>query len=260
MKIDHSIGDRWRLHDDVLTTTIPETWGQGRTTYGGLTAAYALAAAQRVEAERSLRSFSTQLFRPIRPGGLLEARPRVLRRGKYTTFVEVELAQDGPAARFQYVFGSSRSGSLRVPAVNRFIVHEPNQLTEFPYIPNVMPEFLQHFDLRWSEGSVPFSGGEAAFAGVCRHREHAAGVAGLVALLDVWPCPSLAALREPAAASTATWSAQILRVPERVDGWFGFRYRTEHGADGFHAVRGELYDETGDMLATTEQLVLLFDA
>ncbi|HMO69140.1 MAG TPA: thioesterase family protein, partial [Novosphingobium sp.] len=66
---------------------IPEDWHQGRTAYGGFSAALALAAARKAGGEGlpPLRSAAVSFVGPL--FGAIEARARVLRAGRNATWV-----------------------------------------------------------------------------------------------------------------------------------------------------------------------------
>ena len=74
---------------------IPESWHQGRTAYGGLTAALALHAARQVGGADlpPLRSAQVSFVGPVY--GEIEARARVLRRGRNAVWIAAELLRDG---------------------------------------------------------------------------------------------------------------------------------------------------------------------
>src|SRR5262249_31923096 len=86
-----------RAEGDTYHAFIPEDWQQGRTTFGGLTAALCLAATER--AVPDLPTFRAGQFTFVGPvGGAVEIRPRLLRRGKSSAFVAVELTAAGNLA------------------------------------------------------------------------------------------------------------------------------------------------------------------
>lgn len=259
MRFDPSLRDAWTADGEAWKATLPAGWMQGRSAFGGLTAAHAVAlGARQVAADRPLRSAQMQLLRPTVPGPVTGV-ARVLREGRTASFVEVRIQQDGADTLVaQLVFGTGRPEATEAPAAPAFEAPPPDDLVSLPYLPGITPEFVQHVHMRWVRGAPPFSGGdEARFAGWCRFREEAGGVEGIVGLLDVWPCPSLSLLAGPAPASTVTWSLQILSAPPRL-GWCGFTYETVASEGGFHTVRGSLFDEGGALLAVTEQLVAVY--
>ena len=95
--------------DGALTQTIPPKWMQGRTTYGGLTAALCLETAMRAFPELPpLRSAQVSFIGPA--GGAVEGRARMLRQGKSVTFVEADLfGEKGIATRATFAFGGARA-------------------------------------------------------------------------------------------------------------------------------------------------------
>jgi hypothetical protein len=131
-------------------------------------------------------------------------------------------------------------------------------LTKRP-APYSVPDFVKQVDLKWLHGSPPFSGSETAeFGGYCRFRVPAGSAEGVVALLDVWPCPSLSQLAAPAPASTVAWTAHIVESNADLSDWCYFTYKTVAGKDGFHTCAGTLFDGRGVLIGFTEQLVAVY--
>jgi acyl-CoA thioesterase len=87
--------DAIRAAGNTYHADIPEDWLQGRTSFGGLTAALCLAAAERALPDlRPLRSAQFTFVGPA--GGVVEMTPRLLRRGKSSVFAAVvELHAEG---------------------------------------------------------------------------------------------------------------------------------------------------------------------
>ncbi|GAB4568412.1 MAG: acyl-CoA thioesterase II [Haliangiales bacterium] len=259
--LDRSLRAQWNQTDDSWRFDLPTGWMQGRSTFGGLTAAVSVALARRhLDPSRRLRSFTVQLLRPLVPGPV-EGRYRIHRAGKHITFADVDLAQgEQPAALTRMVFADSRDDARAIAPTASWSGPDPESLVDMPYIAGVTPEFTQNVAFRWVSGGLPFTGSDQTqLAGYCRFRVPFGDVEGVVALLDAWPSPSLGMLRAPAAASTVHWSAHIAALPARFDGWFGFTYETVIATDGYHTVVGRLYDPDGALIASTEQLVALFD-
>lgn len=260
-KIDASLRERWRRDDRGWALELPPGWSQGRTVFGGLSvAAMSALGARHVDADRRLRLCSTQLLRPV-VAGEVRGDVSVLREGKGTAVVEVRLIQAAElVALCQLVFVTPREGSLEVAAAAAPPPADVEGLVDLPYLAGVVPEFTQRVQMRWAKGSPPFTGGtERRFEGYCRFREPAGGAEGVLAMLDVWPSPTLGLLSKPAFASTVSWTAHLIRAPERLEGWCQFEYETAVGREGFHTAVGRLYDQDGALLGWTEQLVALFD-
>ena len=114
--------------------------------------------------------------------------------------------------------------------------------------------------MRWASGGVPYSGSKAPhFQGWFRFHEPVADAEGLIALLDVWPAPSITMLRKPAPASTVTWNAHLVDMPSDWSGYFAFEYETVVGRAGFHTVVGRLHAPDGRLVGWSEQLSAIFD-
>ena len=260
-RLDATLRDRWRATESGHRFTFPDGWLQGRSVFGGLTgAAVAALGARQVGPDWALRTASVQLLRPV-AGGDVDARAVVLREGKGTTFVEVRLAQAGvEVATASLVFVRPRAGSLEVSPAPPPPAVDPEALRDLPYVPGVVPEFTRNVQMRWASGAPPFAGSASTrFDGYCRFRVPAGDAEGLLAMLDVWPSPSLGMLSKPAFASTVTWTAHLVAAPARHEGWFHFEYEVAAGSLGFHTVVGRLFAPDGTLAGWTEQLVALFD-
>jgi acyl-CoA thioesterase len=98
--------------DTGFTAQVPDDWRQGRTTYGGLSAALCLEAAlSAVPDAPPLRSGQFAFVGPA--AGELSIRTEVLRRGKSTLFMGVDLVgEQGLATRAILTFGAARQSRL----------------------------------------------------------------------------------------------------------------------------------------------------
>ncbi|MGL4314567.1 MAG: thioesterase family protein, partial [Sphingomonas sp.] len=108
-------GDSWRL-------TIPADWMQGRTTYGGLSSAIALHAAQACEPDLPpLRSAQISFIGPL--AGEVRVTATKLRRGRTAAFIQSDIVSDaGLGFRATFVFMAdqpSRVDFNQVPPMDR---------------------------------------------------------------------------------------------------------------------------------------------
>src|ERR1044072_3539562 len=69
---------------------VPQDWLQGRTLFGGLQAVVGLAAMRSLSQDAPLRSVQVTFLAPV-PGGIVQARARILRSGKSATHVEARI-------------------------------------------------------------------------------------------------------------------------------------------------------------------------
>lgn len=261
MKIDASLRDLWTQDGSSWTVSLPDGWMQGRSVFGGVTAASMAALGRRHVSDdaRLLRSASIQLLAPVTAGDV-QGSAAILREGRNITFVEVRLTQaDALVGRSTLVFARPRESTLDVAAPPAPQTDDPETMLAMPYIEGVVPEFTKNVDMRFAEGRPPFMGStEAAFTGVFRYRVPLGDTEGLLALLDTYPPPTLSLAKKPTFASTANWTAHLLASPATFEDWFTVRYETLAGAHGLHTVVGHLYDAEGTLVAWSEQLVAIF--
>ncbi|MCU0730154.1 MAG: thioesterase family protein, partial [Hyphomonas sp.] len=74
---------------DARASVVPENWMQGRTAYGGLTAALCLEAASHLVGGLPVRAVQVAFVGPV--NGTVTCKPEVLREGKNTIFTSVRM-------------------------------------------------------------------------------------------------------------------------------------------------------------------------
>lgn len=238
-------------------------WGQGRASFGGLVAALLLARLSAVvPADRRLRSLSVSFVGPVVPGSA-RLETTVFRSGKSVTQAEARLVQDGEVqAVLLASFGAHRESVLRVPSAVAAPV-PAGQGQVMPYVPGRMPEFLQHYEMVWTEGGFPFSGrDEPDFAGYLRYRDRSAPFTHehFVALVDAWPPSVLPMLKTLSPASTLCWTLELLAEGFDPDpaAWWQYRVKTDLAADGYGHAEARLWDADGNLVAVSRQTVTVF--
>lgn len=243
--------------------TIPPGWAQGRATYGGLVAGllcrrlFGL-----VGEERVLRSATMSFVGPVVPGEVTLT-AEILRSGKSVTQAEARLLQDGVVqAVLLASFGAPRDSQLVVspPACD---LPSPETARVMPYLPGLMPEFLQHMDMRLCTGQFPFTGSAVPdFSGWMRFRQPPStfGISQLFALIDCWPPSVLPMLRAPAPASSLCWTLEFLHFPPEATGESFWHYdvRTDACADGYAHAEARVRDDQGRLVAISRQTMTVF--
>ena len=201
---------------------VPGDWLQGRTLFGGLQAALALAAMRSLVPGVPLRSLQGTFLAPV-PGGMVRARGRVLRSGKSATHVESRIVDgENTLALFVAVFGLARPSEVRLRP-QQPVVASGNPV-EFPYVPGVLPAFTQHFKARWLVGDPPESGSTRA-QNVIEIGMRDSGFATeyhVLAMADFIPPIALSFLKTRVAAASLTWMLEplvedVAGMP--LDGW-----------------------------------------
>jgi acyl-CoA thioesterase len=241
---------------------LPADWLQGRTAYGGLSAALCVEAARRAVPDLPpLRSAQFTFIGPA--SGPLSAEAKVLRRGKSAVFVSVDLSGDaGIATHALLSFGVARPSvisrqTLAMPTVKSFDEAEPFFPGDRPTI-----SFQQHFESRLAGGARPFSpGADPEYRIWFRHRDDAAreGIVPLVALADAPPPASMVLFPQPAPISTVTWSMDILSdAPSTTDGWWLVRSTAETAHQGYSTQTMAIWNADGEPVIAARQNVAIF--
>ncbi len=247
-------------YGDDFGITITEDWQQGRTTYGGLTAALCVAAAEAAWPDMPpLRSAQFTFVGPA--GGAVRMAPRLLRRGKSTVFVAVDLSGEaGLATHATLVFAAARTSAyahLDLPAPGCPLPAACPPFFEAPGAPN----FAHHFEYLQAGGASPRTGGAPYYRLWLRHRDASlgGGMAALVALADAPPPAAMAMFTAPAPISTMTWAMDVFDVPEAEGApWRLMTCEAERVADGYSTQEMIIWGEDGTPLMLARQNVAVF--
>ena len=245
---------------DGLAVEITDDWAQGRTTFGGLTAALCLEATLRAHAALPpLRSAQVAFIGPA--GGPVTMTSRVLRAGRSVTFVEADLsAEKGLATRALFVFGETRASKFD----RRFIADQtpPPPQDCPPYLGDGFgPSFAQHFEQRLVRGGRPVTGSSEHDHFIwIRHRDRkASGVPALLALADMPPPALMPMFDSFAPISSMTWIVNMLdAAPETDDGWWLLETRAENARQGYSSQDMLVWNSRGEAVIAGRQQVAIF--
>jgi acyl-CoA thioesterase len=255
---------------DGVRFVVGDDWLQGRTCYGGLISAMAVQAMRdragaAWAADVSLRALQTSFVGPVTPG-VVDIAVRVLRQGRNVCQVQATALQgEHTAAVLLGVFSADRASSLQPRQPQRPAPrHEAHALPAPPARPAGAPVFLQHFDMRWSEGPPPYTGGEGWFTSIHMRLKHdeAATISSemqTVLLADLSPTPVVGQLHRPSANSSVSWALELRPVPAPPpDGWWRADNDSLLVAGGYvnHAAR--LWSPGGQLAAYGYQVVAVF--
>ena len=248
-------GPHGRIH-----TIVPESWMQGRTTYGGLTAALAHEAAAGLAEGRPLRAVQIAFVGPC--GGDVIISPSVLRAGRTSLFVSVDLVTEaGVAARGLFTFGHARASAFRFATLGAPDLAGPETCDIF-FPAGAGPKFTEHFDMRLASGDRPMAGGETADIHVwVKHRDPQAppGATTLLTLGDALPPAIMSRSDTPAAISSMTWMAEVLPgTAPSPDGWWLANARAEAAGDGYVSQAMTLWNRAGVPAMIGRQTIAIF--
>jgi len=250
-------------NSDSNSTRFSENWSQGRSAFGGLSAAFAVTAMRKKLAQpQTIRSLMVSFIAPVTPGEV-SVEAKILRQGKNVTQCSASVISGGQIAlQAMAAFGSSREAFKPAAAGNREL---PSRDSGNSFSDNAkrLPHFLQYFDGCWIDGGIPFSGNYKPFLNMwVRHRQDVSRfpIEKLVAIADIPPPVLLSHFEKPPVpASSLTWSLEFVVAPEELTGeWFYLEFEVEAAADGYTQQSGKIYDELGRLVALTRQCMVYF--
>lgn len=134
----------------------PEQWSQGRTLYGGMTAALCYEAAKRTHADLPpLRSAQFTFVGPA--AGRLRLRADLLRRGRSSAIVSADCRnEEGLAARSMFVFGAARESQTARALAPWPSMPPPAACEPFHRTSKPLKGFVSNFEMRLAAGARPF--------------------------------------------------------------------------------------------------------
>ena len=252
-----SIIDALEPIDGGWRGAIPDTWLQGRTSYGGLSAALALHAAQLSEPDLPpLRSALVAFIGPL--SGEVTIRPTKLRRGRNAVFIQADIESDaGLGLRATFVF---------MNAVVSRVDYETGTAPDFPrpgpddttYKGENSGFFIQNFEmLDRRDASV----GPVEWLRWLRlqDREGLDPMVELMAVADCLPPAAFKLLGGPAPVSSMTWQLNILGPhPATTDGWWLLRADARYAKGGSSSQDMMIWNADGRVVAEQMQSVAIF--
>lgn len=239
----------------------PENWSQGRTLYGGITAALCHEAAKAgVDALPPLRSAQFTLIGPA--SGRIRLRPQLLRQGRSVRIIGVDaFAGDEIVARCVFAFGASRDSRIAHDRTPPPAVTPPHESPSF-YPSAWRPSgFLSNFELRLAAGARTFTPGAAPELFVWVRHLDAGGVdptTALLALADALPPAAMVVFPESGRISTLTWTLDLARGPATGEGWHLLYASSQQSGEGYSLQDMALWNAGGDLVGAGRQVVAIF--
>ena len=241
---------------------IPDGWKQGRTGYGGLSAAILLERARAaVPGLPPLRSALVNFTGPV--SGTPELSATVLRQGRNVTTVEAKArVEGGVVCAATFSFGASRDSrvSLDCPAPD---AAAPEDCAPFapPGAERFVPAFFARFDTRRIAGAPLVSGASEGYVRAwSRHvdAEARTGESALLCLADVLPPAAMPMMAAPAPISSMSWICNILRPPETDDGWYMVESDLSAAGDGYTSQVMHIWNTRGQLVVEGMQSIVVF--
>ncbi|MFA0086868.1 acyl-CoA thioesterase II [Vibrio sp. 10N.286.49.C2] len=246
--------------------SIPSSWGQGRTVFGGVSAALLYTAMQsKLNTERELRTLNTNFVGPLLVDVPFHFQVEVLREGKSVSQLSARLIQNDQVVVFQQAcFGFERDSKIRVENSNNHIMPSPDELPRFPDVAKGAPNYTAHIDLALARGHLPFTASKDSHSyGWMRFKQAPSVItdAHLICLVDAWPPGVLQMMSQPAPASTMMWNLEFIHPhePVGVEDWFAYQSHTRQAAQGYAHAEANVWNNVGQLVAISRQSIAIFD-
>lgn len=243
--------------------TVPEHWAQGRTTFGGLTAAILCqATARNVDPDRDLRSVTIGFVRPLEMGVPFTIELETLASGKTVTIRSAQLIQTGKVratAQVDYV----------KPLDSQVVItpFQPPPLTavgdEVALAGEQLPAFFQHFDNHVATDGIPFrSHAVPELGGWMRFREAPQAItnAHLICMIDSWPPTASPHYEGFKPLSTLSWTMHLTQAASAVSpsDYLGYLAKVSFGQNGLSASDAVIWAPDGRLLARSYQTNIIY--
>lgn len=238
-----------------FTIDIPAGWLQGRTAYGGLSSALALAAAKQIEPDLPpLRSAQIAFIGPL--AGKVTVSATRLRRGRNAAFVQSDIVSDaGLGFRATFVFMAALNSAV-----------EMDQTPAAAHAPPAPDAALctgpaEFFTSNFNVLDVKEATGPAEWRRWCRlvERENLDPEIELMAIGDALPPAALKLFDKRLPLSSLTWTVNLLQ-PRLVtqQGWWLLHAAADKAQDGYSSQRMRTWNAAGELVAEGVQGVAIF--
>ena len=213
--------------------------------------------------DRQLRSANINFLAPVTVGPV-QLNIEVLREGRSVTHLQVRILQEESVrAVTSLAYGASRPRSLTMAATPMPSAAPPHRALDIPFLPGTTPEFLRHFEYRWTSSDLPYSGGEDAhIQGWMRPRIPCTlSSAYALVLSDAFPPPILCQSTAfvPSSSLSAHMQFVNLPLPDDVENpWFFYEGRASYGGNGYSDIDARLWHEEGKLVARITQVIADF--
>jgi acyl-CoA thioesterase len=238
-----------------FTTTIPEDWKQGRTAYGGLSAALALHAAMQAEPDLPpLRSAQVAFVGPL--AGDVTVTATKLRRGRNAAFIQSDLVSEaGLGFRATFVFMAPLASAIAHDTAQRATRPPPGADATLYTGPDHF--FTGNFNFLDVKDTGP---AEWLRWARLREREGLHPMVELMAIGDALPPAAFKLLdNRQAPLSSLNWQINFVAPePATTGGWWLLHANADLARDGYSSQRMTIWNAAGDPIAEAMQGVAIF--
>jgi acyl-CoA thioesterase len=237
--------------------SIPLTWHQGRTAYGGLSATLAYQAAKL--AAPDLPPFLSAQIAFCGPvAGEVEIEATMLRRGRNSAFVRSEIKAGADIVlSATFVFMAERRSHVAFSGL------APPVLPPLPVDEDLRrgPADFFTYHMEYPDKRLSLGQGEPRLSGWYRftERDGLDAMAGLLCIGDALPPSAMGLMTEKGMISSINWQVNMLSTaPETDDGWWYLHSETHFAAHGASSQTMHAWNSQGEPVMTGMQAVAIF--
>ncbi|MGX7953428.1 acyl-CoA thioesterase [Tsuneonella sp. HG249] len=234
-----------------------ENWMQGRTLFGGASAALALAAARKAMPDLPpFRAAQVGFVAPV--GSTLAFSVGIVRQGRNVTQVRSDIACDGKLALTALMlFGDPREPNAVHPAGKAD--PWPGAPEDCEELPSPTNYFTQNLEIRRAQDErgpgVPMVRRWVRL----KDREGLDPVVMAIVLGDALPPGSMRVMQRQGPLSSINWSFNLLDPEAKTrDGWFLAEAASDHADHGYSSERLRLWNADGEQVLAGMQAAAIF--
>jgi acyl-CoA thioesterase len=239
------------------TISIPPSWHQGRTCYGGMSSVLAYQAAKLAADDLPpLQSAQIAFVGPL--AGEIEVSAHILRRGKNTAFIQAEISgADGVGLTCNFIFMNRRQSHLHyvnIPAPDFPLIPTDDVVRSGP--PEFFTGHMQYPDKRLELGMA--TNRLASWHRLTENQglDH---IAELICIGDALPPSAMGLMTEKGMVSSMNWQINMLTdAPTTENGWWYLSSETHHAANGASGQYMTVWNSSGEAVLTGMQSVAIF--
>ena len=244
--------------ENTLTARVPDTWMQGRTAYGGLSAALALEAAIRSQPDLPpLRTAQIAFVGPL--AGEVTVETRLLRRGRTAAYIEANVFGEGKLGlKALFVFMIALESAVDYADAARPDAPAPEDAA--PAMANPDPKFFTS-NLEYRHALPIEERHTPDFMRWVRLKERDGlhPMVELMAIGDALPPAAMALFEKPGPISSMTWMLNVLTAePVTRDGWWLSRSTADLVRDGSSSQVMQMWNADRQPVVTGMQSVAIF--
>jgi acyl-CoA thioesterase len=240
-----------------FTCAIPGDWMQGRTAYGGLSAALALRAALDLEPDLPpLRSAQVAFIGPL--AGAVTVTATKLRRGRNAAFLQADVASEaGLGLRATFVFMAPLASAVAHDTAPRAPIAPPARDAEIYTGPDD-GFFTSNFNFH-DPKAAPGPAEWLRWARL-RARDRLHPMVELMAIGDALPPAAFKLIQDRRAPlSSLNWQINFVAAePVTEDGWWLLASTADIAQGGYSSQRMTIWNAAGDLIAEAMQGVAIF--